>query len=128
MAIRKDRLYRAEYQTFEDYCRKRWDLSHRYVNRQIEAVEAADDVAEVEMENGNTLFPQTHTVASQLAQIDSIPERADVWKKAVETAPKSKVTGEPNVTAAHVAKTRKAMFPPEESNGELEADEPEPLW
>ena len=72
------------------------------------------------------ITPKSIFVASKLAQIDSIPERADVWKKAVETAPKSKVTGEPKVTAAHVAKTRKAMFPPEDSNGEPE--EPEPLW
>lgn len=126
-AIREDRLYRAEYKNFEDYCRCRWDLSHRYVNVQIEAAEAADDVSEVETEMG-TILPKSVDVASQLAQIDSTPERADVWKKAVETAPKSKETGQPKVTAAHVAKTRKAMFPPEDSNGEPEADEPEPLW
>jgi len=125
-AIKEDRLYRAEYKTFEDYCRKRWNLSYRYVNKQIEAAEAVEDVSEVETKMG-TVVPKTVSIGSQLAQIDSIPKRADVWKKSVETAPKAK-DGTPNVTAAHVAKTRKAMFPPAESNGESTEAEPDPLW
>ena len=129
-AIREDRLYRAEYKTFEDYCTKRWNLSYRYVNKQIEAAEAVEGVSEVETEMG-TLVPKTVNIGSQLAKIDSIPKRADVWKEAVETAPKTR-DGKPNVTAAHVAKTAKAMFPPAESNGEADAHgaKPvqQPLW
>lgn len=35
--IRDNRLYRADYDTFEQYCRERWGWSRRHASRQIEA-------------------------------------------------------------------------------------------
>lgn len=31
--VRDKRLYRAQYDTFEDYCRLRWNLDPEFVNR-----------------------------------------------------------------------------------------------
>jgi len=36
-AIRDEELYRAKFNTFPDYCRKRWDLSDKYAYRLIDA-------------------------------------------------------------------------------------------
>lgn len=40
-AIRDEKLYRAKFTTFEDYCRKRWDLSDKYAYRLIDAYTVA---------------------------------------------------------------------------------------
>lgn len=131
MTIRDKRLHRDNHKSFDAYCRSRWNLGKSYANRLIAAAEAADDVSEVECQIGQevvTIVPTSEAVAREMTGIDSIPQRADVWQRAVETAPTNS-EGEPLVTAGHVAKTRKAMFPPEPSgNGEV-ADEPEvELW
>lgn len=39
LEIRNSRLYRAEFATFEEYCRSRWGLSRTHVNRTIVAAE-----------------------------------------------------------------------------------------
>ena len=41
MEIRDQRLYREQYGTFEEYCRKRWGWSRIHVHRQIEAARVA---------------------------------------------------------------------------------------
>lgn len=38
LEIRDSRLYRQDYGTFEDYCRKRWKISRAHAYRLIEAV------------------------------------------------------------------------------------------
>ena len=38
--IRDSRLYRAQYSTFEQYCKERWGWSRSYSYRQIEAAQA----------------------------------------------------------------------------------------
>lgn len=129
LAIREERLYKSSHDEFGAYCQSRWNMGRNYANKMIDAVEAADDVSEVETKVG-TIVPTNEAVAREIAKIQSIPQRADVWEKAVETAPINKETGLPRVTASHVAKTRKALIPTEEDNGKptVEDDEPEPLW
>jgi archaellum component FlaC len=40
--IRDNRLYRADYDTFEEYCRERWGWSRRHANRQVEAADTVE--------------------------------------------------------------------------------------
>lgn len=47
LKIRDARLYRAEFGTFEDYCRERWGMSRRHVNRLIEASVVVDNLGPV---------------------------------------------------------------------------------
>jgi hypothetical protein len=42
--IRDKRLYREGYQRFDDYCRERWGKSRQAVNRDIKAVDIADEI------------------------------------------------------------------------------------
>jgi len=37
----QQRLYREQYETFEDYCRERWGWSKTHVNRQVDAARVA---------------------------------------------------------------------------------------
>lgn len=127
----------------EDFANKHFDYSRSYVSRVIAAKQAHDDVLELPI--GNKIKtpmdskvpgtkgvrsksvlkvnvdkkvldpPRTEAVARELAKVEGAQGRADCWMKANESGPP---------TAAHVAKTRREMFPPEESNGELPAVEP----
>jgi hypothetical protein len=45
--IRDKRLYRVEHATFEDYCRKRWEMSKTQANRLIAAAQVVDNIASV---------------------------------------------------------------------------------
>lgn len=45
LAIRDGRLYRAEFGTFEDYCRERWGISRSRAYRLIDASEVAEDLS-----------------------------------------------------------------------------------
>ena len=40
--IRDKRLYRADYDTFEEYCSDRWDLGRQIAHRQISAIETVE--------------------------------------------------------------------------------------
>ncbi len=111
LKIRERNLYKATHRDFESYCRGRWNISRRYASYVIDAVEAADDVSEVIVNIGvdktGTIVPKSEAVCREIAKIDGIPQRADFWTKVVDTAPRNKA-GEPIITAAHAAKTRKA--------------------
>lgn len=45
LAIRDGKLYRADYKTFEDYCRQRWDFGRSRAYRLMEAAEVASDLS-----------------------------------------------------------------------------------
>lgn len=45
--IRDKRLYRETHATFEDYCRKRWEMSKTQANRLIAAAQAVDNISSV---------------------------------------------------------------------------------
>lgn len=90
-AIRDERLYRAEYETFEDYCRQRWTYSRRYVDMQIAAAETIDAIGAT-----RTIVP---TNEAQVRPLHALPEtdRVEAWTEAVEIAggvPTAKVVAE----------------------------------
>lgn len=108
-AIREEQLFPDDYESFEDYCQGRWRFGKRYANYLISSMEAAEDVADVETVAG-TIVPTSEAVAREIAKVETEEGRADLWAKAVETAPQNH-EGVPIVTAAHVAKTRRELFP-----------------
>lgn len=92
MAIRDSRLYRAEYATFEEYCKARWGLKQSHAYR---LMDAAAVVAILQSSPIGEL-PATESQARPLASLTP-EEQITVWQTAVDTAPNGKVT------AAHVA-------------------------
>lgn len=94
LEIRDGRLYRDMHDTFESYCRARWEMSKTHANRLIGAAAVADAVAPIGVKP---------TTESQVRPLTTVPEesRAAVWQDAVEAAPVD-ADGTPRVTARHV--------------------------
>lgn len=92
LQIRDGRLYKAEYSTFEDYCRERWGFTDRRARMLIDAAETVSL-----LETGTTV-PVLPATESQARPLTALPteQQAEAWKIAVETAPEGKIT------AAHV--------------------------
>jgi len=125
--IRDKELHRESDENFDRYVNERFGYSKSHSYRLISAYEAVQDVKQVESPNGGLLPPpQNERVARELAEVETPEQRADLWAKASGTSPREVPT------AAHTAKTRREMFPPEESNGEADAQDAkpveQPLW
>lgn len=85
MKIRDERLYRKDYETFEAYCQKRWQFQRNYANKLIASAGVVQNIGM------GTIVPKTESQARPLTKLP--PEKqAEVWNKAVETAPDGKVT------------------------------------
>ena len=89
MTIRDQKLYRAEYSAFEDYCRERWDMSRRHAYRYIAATRVFDHITP------SSVMP---TRESQIRPLLKLPE--DRWQKAWEEA--IAYAGSGRVAARHV--------------------------
>lgn len=80
MEIRDQRLYRAEYATFEDYCSKRWLISRP---RAYQLMDAAK-VAGVLSTTVDTM-PGSEAVARELAPLIDAPEAmVEMWQQTVD--------------------------------------------
>lgn len=92
--IRNSRLYRAEYGTFEQYCREKWQMTRAYAGSLIKAHEIVTNIENV---NHGLQTPATERQVRPLAKL-APEDQKTAWQKAVETAPEGKVT------AKHVEK------------------------
>jgi hypothetical protein len=77
--IREKRLYRSQYDTFEDYCRDRWQFTASRGRQLMAAVEAIASLPE------SAPKPANASQASALAEIDE-DIREDVWDAARSNA------------------------------------------
>lgn len=84
--IRDDRLYRADFATFEDYCRERWEWSPRQAYRMIEAA----DVAEVMRPIGHVPAIANEAQAREVSRIikaEGVDRAAEVLAEVAEQGP-----------------------------------------
>jgi hypothetical protein len=86
LVIRDERLYRADYGTFEDYCRSRWGFDKARASKLISAAEAVSNVSHVK------LPPANERQAYELSRVKDPEQQREVWQEAVSTAPNGKVT------------------------------------
>jgi hypothetical protein len=102
MEIRDKGLYKdvLGFDTFEAYCKERWDMSKRHAYRLMDSFKVIDTV-----KSDQLVTPQTESQARPLARLEPDQQR-EAWKQAVETAPEGKVT------AAHVYKIVRDMTEP----------------
>lgn len=100
MEIRDKGLYRdvLGYDTFEAYCKGRWDFQRTYAYHLIASVEVIDDLSSKD----DIQKPSNQLQTRPLEKL-SAEQRCEAWQKAVETAPEGKVT------AAHVSKVVKEI-------------------
>jgi len=109
MEIRDKGLYRdvLGYETFEAYCKARWDFARRTAYQFIDSVKVIENVRNCAQ------TPANEYQTRPLARLEPDQQR-EAWQKAVATAPEGKVT------AAHVSKVVK------EITGEQPKQKPEP--
>lgn len=93
MTIRDRKLYRANYATFEAYCRERWDLSRPYAYQLIDAAVVVENLSGI-----TDIVPVNEAQAQPLTRLPP-EEQMEVWAEVVKTAPAS------GVTAKHVKTT-----------------------
>lgn len=72
-AIREGRLYRTTHQTFETYCRERWNFNRHRASQLISAVDVVTNVTSVGLP-----APANEGQARELAKVPA-EDRADVW-------------------------------------------------
>jgi hypothetical protein len=96
--IRDQRLYRAEYGTFEEYAEKRWQMSRPRAYELMAAAEVVSAMADTDVPP-----PGNERQARELGRIPE-PERAEVWAETVE-----RTDGKP--TAAAVRETYERSRP-----------------
>jgi hypothetical protein len=77
MAIREQRLYRAEYGTFEDYCRDRWGMSKTNANRLVQSAEVVENLTPIGVK------PENEAQTRPLAKLPA-DEQPEAWQEAVE--------------------------------------------
>ena len=100
MTIKKDRLYRDKYGTFEGYCEARWNFSGRHANRLIAAKPIAEEVENGT--NGSRLSttkeqspggetsedsqPISERAARELGKLSGPEQRTAAWERALKLA------------------------------------------
>lgn len=92
LAIRNERLYRANHSTFEDYCQQRWGMKRAQAYRLMDASEVADNLSPI---------GDKPTNEAQYRELAALPRemQAPVWKSIVSNPPAS------GITAAFVRET-----------------------
>jgi phage N-6-adenine-methyltransferase len=86
LKIRDSRLYKNNYDTFEDYCRERWGMYRDKADRYIAAAKLVENLTPI----GVTL-PTNEAQARPLVGLP--PEQQfQVWQQVVDTAPAGKIT------------------------------------
>lgn len=119
LAIRDEKLYRAEYRTFVDFLRQECKLTKTTAYAIINRARAVKSLPSNVRNSGQTppILPQPET-ASHADELNKAPEnrREEVWEQVIETAPKD-ADGKPKVTAAHVKKTVEASKPVIQDDG-----------
>ena len=78
--IRENRLYREEFRTWEDYCRRRLDRSKTQADRLITCGGVFQDLTPI----GVKTLPRTESQARELARLAAPEDRRDLWAKIVE--------------------------------------------
>lgn len=86
--IQENQYYREKYQTFEQYCKERWEFSRAHAYRLIESakvVETLSGSGDLEDES----LPGRESQVRELSKIQDETARQIVWEKAVSAATES---------------------------------------
>lgn len=91
--LRDGRLYRATHDTFDAYCRERWEFSPQRAGQLIKAAEVAKELAE----HDSTMAlppPGNEGQVRPLTRLAKLEERLAVWQLASERAGANGMTAE----------------------------------
>lgn len=98
--IRDSKLYRLEYKTFDEYCKKRWEYGRSYCSRLCDVSEVLDDLGESQA----VVVPKNEAQARLYVNLEK-DERIQLAEKVAEEA-----DGQ-DLTAKLIARYKKELFP-----------------
>jgi len=92
--IRDQSLYRANYDTFEDYCREEWDMGRPHAYRLIDSHKVIENLSPM---GDKTDYPKIEILPKNERQVRPLtvlsPEQQiDVWMMVIEEAKGGKIT------------------------------------
>ncbi len=93
--IRENKLYRTTHETFEAFCRDKWDIGKAFAYRQIAGATVVQNVAHGRQNESKLLLPANERQVRPLAEFDADTQRY-LWQKAVDRSIENetgKVTG-----------------------------------
>jgi hypothetical protein len=108
LTIRDKKLYRADYETFENYCESRWRMDRTHAYRLIAASKVLKNLSPV---GDNSPLPSSERQIRPLAKLKEPSLQQKAWENAVQAA------GGSSPTAKQVASTVEEL---------LRAESPEP--
>lgn len=128
MNIRDQRLYRADYGTFEEYCDQRWGMQRRHAYRLMDAATVVQNVSNWTQNANSDLGTNVPTLPANEAQarpLTLLPreQQGDAWREALETAPNGKVTAQHVNRIVNARRARVGSFDPDEEYGREYDDE-----
>ncbi len=86
LQIKDGKLYQPQYNSFEDYCRERWDMEHSHAYR---LMDSAKVMANLKTSPIGEVLPTNESQTRPLTSL--LPEQqVEAWKEATTTAPKGK--------------------------------------
>ncbi len=104
--IKGRRLYRVEFETWDDFLKKKHGLTRQHASRLIKAKEVVSELEEKMLPIGNiSRLPNNEAQVRPLFRLKSPEERSRAWINAVEAA------GENQPTAEVVSQEVRAMLP-----------------
>lgn len=82
LRVRNEKLYRAEYGSFQEWCEGKWKISDRHARRMIDAAEVAGN-----LQNGPVgPVPTTERQARPLTSLVEPEEQQEAWQAAVQAS------------------------------------------
>ena len=86
--IRENKYYHdvLGFETFEEYCRKRWDMARQTAYQLIDSASIIENVRNCGQAE---TIPANEYQARSLAKIKDPGAQREAWQKAVETAPET---------------------------------------
>jgi hypothetical protein len=108
LTIQRERLYRAKYRNFDEYCAAEWDFgksyAHRLINgatafRAIEASPIGDkNHRRSDLPEGHIVLPATESQVRPLTKLSDPKQQVAAWRKVLQKAPRG-ADNVPRVTA-----------------------------
>jgi hypothetical protein len=89
--IKDQLLYKPLFEKFEDYCRKRWNLSDKYAYRLINAAECVTVLKEKLTAQGVTIFPTNESQVRPLLDLEP-KDWAKAWSQVLKNTEGQQIT------------------------------------
>jgi len=95
--IRDKRLYRLQFENFDDYCALRWEFTRSRAGQLIRSGQVNENLRQLTDGSEKVPLPQNESQARILSRYEP-GEQLEIWKFALDTAPNGRMT------AAHLQK------------------------